>query len=92
MQKHTKVVMEFYGYDISDFIPCFICGKQATEIHHIIPRSRVFGEKRDDIYNLIPICRLDHDKYSAKKYVSFLQGLVKEKIDKINDNRDKKLL
>jgi 5-methylcytosine-specific restriction endonuclease McrA len=86
MQKHTKVVMEFYGYDISDFIPCFICGKQATEIHHIVPKSRIFGEKRDNIYNLIPICRSDHDKYSAKKYVSFLQRLVKEKIDKINGN------
>jgi len=84
MQKYTKIVMDFYGYDISDFIPCFICGKRATEIHHIMPKSLEFKDI-NNIYNLIPICRSDHEFYSAKKYRDMLKKIVRDKVDKIKN-------
>jgi hypothetical protein len=27
--------MDYFGYDLSDFICCEICGKTANDIHHI---------------------------------------------------------
>jgi hypothetical protein len=65
MQQHTRNYFEAYGYDESSFIPCEVCYKQATDIHHIEPRSK-FGFKtkafQDHTDNLIALCRTCHDK------------------------------
>jgi hypothetical protein len=31
--------MNHFGYTLADFIPCEICGGQATEIHHLEPKK-----------------------------------------------------
>jgi hypothetical protein len=31
MKPHTKIYMNHFGYDISDFIPCEVCGKTAVD-------------------------------------------------------------
>lgn len=59
MQKHTKVYMKHFGYDISDFIPCEICGQKAVDVHHIEGR----GKDKDVIENLMALCR-KHHKYA----------------------------
>lgn len=50
---------------------CSICGRQATEIHHIIHRDNLL--LRYDLNNLLPLCsdchRLVHDK-GAELYIS----------------------
>lgn len=66
MRSHTKIYMDHFGYDVSDFIPCENCGARAVDIAHIIPRSK-FGskriEQRDDIHNLMALCRKCHYDY-----------------------------
>lgn len=68
MQKHTVVYFLYFSYDISSFVPCELCGKQAVDVHHIIKRSK-FGKKRkheqDLIGNLIGLCRNHHDQAEA---------------------------
>jgi hypothetical protein len=31
MKKHTMTYLNHFGYDISDFIPCEVCGKTAVD-------------------------------------------------------------
>jgi hypothetical protein len=70
MQKHIKVYMNYYGYEISDFIPCEACGAKSNDIHHIVFRSK-FGKKtkdqQDAIENLIALCRECHNKAHDNK-------------------------
>ncbi len=57
MQNHTKVYMNFFGYDISDTILCEMCSAVACDIHHIEKRNKT---KNDYIENLISLCRDCH--------------------------------
>lgn len=62
MQKHTKIYFEYFGFDVGDFVACEICGKKATEIHHIEARG-MGGDpsgSKDSIENLQAICRSCH--------------------------------
>lgn len=64
--------MDFFGYDISDFITCEIpgCGQKAIDICHIEARSH-FGKKKEDeandIVNLMAKCRKHHEMFGDKK-------------------------
>jgi hypothetical protein len=31
MKRHTMTYLNHFGYDISDFIPCEVCGKTAVD-------------------------------------------------------------
>lgn len=60
MMNHTKVYMNFFGYDISDdYIPCEMCNSPSVDIHHIEKRNKT---KNDFIENLIAVCRDCHIK------------------------------
>ena len=70
-----------FGYDISDFIPCEVCGKQAVDIHHIEARGIGGSKDADSIDNLMALCREDHLKYGDKKqYKEFLKDKHAEKL------------
>ena len=63
-----------FGYDISSFIPCEVCGKVAVDIHHIEARGIGGSKEADNIENLMALCREDHLKYGDKKqYKDFLK-------------------
>lgn len=65
MQRHTKIYMDHFGYDTSDFIPCEVCEDKATDVHHIDARG-MGGDpkgKKDVIENLMALCRTCHNKY-----------------------------
>lgn len=83
MQKHTKIYLDFFGYDISDFIPCEICDGQCNDIHHINARG-MGGDpqgKKDVIENLMALCRDHHDEYGDKvQYKDFLNSVHADKI------------
>ena len=64
MVAYKKKYKKFYGHGDQDFVPCLICGSAFCDIHHIIPKSQ--GGK-DDIGNLISLCRSCHDKAHAKE-------------------------
>jgi HNH endonuclease len=65
MKNHTKVYFDFFNidYDIAtgyhDYIDCEVDQKEVIDVHHIIFKSQ--GGK-DNIENLIGLCRECHDK------------------------------
>ena len=70
-----------FGYDISDFIPCEVCGKTAVDIHHIEARGIGGSKEADNIENLMALCREDHLKYGDKKqHKEFLKDKHAEKL------------
>ena len=81
MKKHTMTYFNHFGYDISDFIPCEVCGKVAVDIHHIEARGIGGTKVGDTIDNLMALCREDHIKYGDKKqYKDFLNCKHAERI------------
>lgn len=81
MKKHTMTYLNHFGYDISDFIPCEVCGKTAIDIHHIEARGIGGSKQADNIENLMALCREDHIKYGDKKqYKEFLKEKHAEKL------------
>ena len=60
MKSYTKVYMKYFGYDVSDFIPCESCGAKAVDIHHLEPKS-IAKAKVNLIDNLCAVCRPCHD-------------------------------
>ena len=81
MKKHTMHYLNHFGYDISDFIPCEVCGKTAVDIHHIEARGIGGSKEADAIDNLMALCREDHIKFGDKKqYKEFLKEKHQEKL------------
>ena len=76
MKRHTKIYMDFFGYDKSDFIPSELSGKPAQAVHHIKCRGMGGDPKgnKDDIRNLMALTAEEHDKYGDKQqHTEFLQ-------------------
>ena len=64
------------GYDISDFVPCEMCGAKAIDIHHIEARGMGGTKKMDVIENLMALCRPCHLEYGDKKeHIDLLKGV-----------------
>lgn len=84
MRKHTKLYLDYFGYVKDDFLCCEICGGRMVDIHHIDCRGMGGSKNKDEITNLIGLCREHHVEYGDKKqHIDFL----KEKhLNFINDN------
>ena len=67
MKKHTKLYLEFFEYDETDFIPCEICSSKAVDIHHINARGMGGSKNADVIENLMAVCRKCHETFGDKK-------------------------
>lgn len=81
MKPHTKIYLNHFGYDISSFIPCEVCGKKAVDIHHVEARGLGGSKEADNIENLMALCREDHVKFGDKKqYKEFLKEKHQEKL------------
>jgi 5-methylcytosine-specific restriction endonuclease McrA len=75
LRNHTKVYMNYFGYDISDFIPCEVCGQKAVDIHHIVARGIGGSKHLDTIQNLMALCRECHiSKGDRKQEMEFLKA------------------
>lgn len=76
MKKHTKVYMDYFGYGPEDFISCEVCGTRAVDIHHISARGMGGSKTKDDIQNLMALCRECHIEYGDKKqHMDSLMGV-----------------
>jgi len=76
MKKHTKIYMEHFGYDISDFIPCEVCKARAVDIHHIEARGMGGTKDADRIENLMALCRsCHHDLGDKGKEMEYLKNI-----------------
>jgi 5-methylcytosine-specific restriction endonuclease McrA len=84
LQDYIKTYYRYYGLVPGDFISCECCGSAATDIHHIIYRSH-FGkkqrERRDNIGNLMALCRECHNKAHEEVYSrEYLQKIHNESL------------
>jgi hypothetical protein len=76
MKSHVKIYLKSCGYDVSDFIPCEVCGTKAVDIHHIDARGMGGDRKKDIIENLMALCRFCHNEFGDKAlYVEMLQSI-----------------
>ena len=67
MTKHLKIYLEYFGFDVSDYIQCEVCFSPADDIHHIDARGMGGSKTKDYIENLQAVCRPCHIKYGDKK-------------------------
>jgi hypothetical protein len=67
MKAHTKIYLNYFGFEKSDFIPCEICGSTAVDIHHINARGMGGSKSKDVIENLMAVCRKCHLDYGDKE-------------------------
>lgn len=73
MKKHTKIYLDYFGYGTDDYIPCEVCRRKAVDIHHIVSRGMGGGKGKDEIENLMALCRECHVEYGDKKqHLDFL--------------------
>ncbi|CAL2094861.1 HNH endonuclease [Tenacibaculum sp. 190524A02b] len=70
MQTYTKIYLEAFGLDETDFCRCETCTNdvRATEIHHILTRKK-YAEGLNKIENLMAICRICHEAYGDRIYL-----------------------
>ena len=80
MKKYTRTYLNYFGYDETDFIPCEVCNKQAVDIHHIQAKGMGGSNTKDNIENIMALCRECHIKYGDKKqYKDFLKQIHDER-------------
>lgn len=83
MKAHTKVYMQAFDYGEQDFIPCEICGSRAVDIHHIERRGMGATDQKNDIVNLMGLCRLCHIRYGDKKnFIEWLKEIHQQVMQK----------
>ena len=81
MKKHTKVYLNHFGYDESDWIGCEVCNSTAVDIHHIEARGMGGSGTKDNIENLMALCRDCHLLFGDKvKFKQMLKILHQHKI------------
>ena len=82
MKPYTKTYLSFFGYDESDFIPCEICKSKAVDIHHIECKGMGGSKLKDNIENLMALCRNCHNAFGdIKAYKVELKIIHKQHID-----------
>lgn len=83
MKSHTKIYLKHFGYGGEDFIPCEVCGSRAVDIHHIECRGMGGTRIKDEIQNIMALCREHHLQYGDKKqYIDFLKERHNLKLNK----------
>jgi 5-methylcytosine-specific restriction endonuclease McrA len=74
MRKHTKKYLDYFGYTLDDFYSCEVCGGRMVDIHHIDCRGMGGSNDKDEIENLMGLCRSCHIEYGDKKqHIEFLK-------------------
>lgn len=82
MKPWTKLYLDYFGYDTSDFICCEVCGGRGIDVHHIENRKSGGTKKEDTIENLMCLCRPHHVEFGDKKqYKDFLKNKHQEFMD-----------
>jgi ribosome-binding protein aMBF1 (putative translation factor) len=84
MRKHTKIYLSHFNYFGNEFIGCEMCGKRAVDIHHIECRG-MGGSAKDDINNIMAMCRNCHITYGDKKqYKELLKQRHEQRLENFN--------
>lgn len=84
MKNYTKVYFKHFNIAGDEFIPCECCGAKAVDIHHIQARGMGGSKSKDDIENLMAVCRKCHIEYGDKpQYIDYLNERHKIHLKKI---------
>jgi hypothetical protein len=67
MKKYVKTYLDYFGYDETSWIPCEMCGQTAVDINHIDARGMGGSKLKDNIENLMAMCRKCHMELGDKK-------------------------
>jgi 5-methylcytosine-specific restriction endonuclease McrA len=78
MKQYVKTYLTYFGYDVSDWIQCEVCGAKAVDIHHLDPRS-TNKAKINLIDNLVALCRTCHDKCGSSWDFNEMTRLIHRK-------------
>ena len=84
MKKHTKLYFDYFGYTKDCFVACEVCGNKAVDIHHIDCRGMGGSKDKDEITNLMGLCRQCHVNFGDKK--EHIEFLKEKHLNFINDN------
>jgi hypothetical protein len=84
MKIHTQIYLDYFDINEEDpFIPCEVCDKRAVDIHHIEARGMGGCKKKDDIENLMALCRECHLEYGdIQELIPTLQELHQKRMNK----------
>ena len=86
MKPYTKILYNFFGYDISDRPICENCGAESVDTMHLWPKGK-YPELKNDIFNLMAGCRNCHETLSNEK-----EMLLKKHIDFMLKHQPKKTM
>ena len=79
--KYKRTFLKYYGLSEYDTIMCWYCEKKvAVDLHHIESKS-LQPSLRNEVSNLIPLCREDHANCKVIfREKNKLKQIVKEKM------------
>lgn len=81
MKGYTKEYYRYFRYGLDEFVPCEVCGSRAVDIHHIDCRGMGGSSSKNNIENLMALCRSCHLEYGDKKhYMDFLNEVHSKKL------------
>lgn len=83
MQKHTKIYMNHFEYQIAEDVISELSGSPAQDIHHINGR----GKGKDTIENLIALTREQHDGCHMEKISKETLHMVHKDFMQQHENR-----
>jgi hypothetical protein len=88
MKPHVRIYLKHFGYGEQSYIPCEICGKRSNDLHHIDARGMGATNQKNDISNLMALCREHHLELGDKKqHMEYLKSVhekyLKNKVVKI---------
>ncbi len=84
MKEHTKLYLNVFRYDVTDFIPCEVCNSKSVDIHHVEARGMGGTKKPEDINNLMALCRNCHIEFGDKKHhKEFLKQIHYKKLSRL---------
>ena len=66
MKAHVRIYLTEAGL-MGERVQCEMCGKEATDIHHIQRRGMGGSKTADCIRNLMALSRKCHDKYGDRR-------------------------
>lgn len=95
LPKHTKIYLDYFGYDVNSWIACEVigCNKQGIDINHLKCKGAGGSKLMDFPANLMAMCREHHQELGDRAdKINFLiechehaTGMtnVKEKINEV---------